>query len=89
MCTRWSPWAIPNMTPTPLFSGNPVVPVMAPEPPADVLPIGPGHPAAEINHLARGCDVRPLVADTLLDGEAPAFQVWARPREAKWTNCSP
>ncbi|MGV0991485.1 MAG: thioesterase family protein [Mycobacterium sp.] len=73
----------PEHDATPLFSGNPVTPVMALEPPADVLPIGPGHSAAEINHLARGCDIRPLVADTLLDGQAPAFQVWVRPREGE------
>lgn len=68
---------------TPLFAGNPVTPLMALEPPADVVPIGPGHPAAEINHLARGCDIRPQVTETLLDGQAPAFQIWARPRNGE------
>ena len=53
---------------------------MSPEPPADLLPIGPGHPAAEINNLARGCDIRPLVVESLTEGAPPAFQIWVRPR---------
>jgi hypothetical protein len=65
----------------PLFAGNPVAALMDTEPPADVPPIGPGHPAAEINHLARGCDIRPRVSETLFDGQAPAFQIWVRPRD--------
>lgn len=65
----------------PLFAGNPVTPVMAPEPPADVLPIGPGHSAAEINHLARGVDIRPMVVDSLAPGEAPVFRIWVRPKD--------
>lgn len=64
----------------PLFSHNPVTPLMDLEPPADVLPIGPGHPAAAINNLARGCDIRPLVVESVADGAAPTFQVWARPK---------
>ena len=67
----------------PLFAGNPVTPLMAVEPPADVLAIGPGHSAAEINHLARGCDIRPQVTETLLEGQAPAFQIWVRPRDGE------
>ena len=35
---------------------------MTPEPPPDIAPIGPGHPMAEINHLAAGCDIRPDMA---------------------------
>ena len=65
----------------PLFVDTSVARLMSPEPPADVLPIGPGHSAAEINHLARGCDIRPLVVEALEEGRAPAFQVWVRPRE--------
>ena len=67
----------------PLFSGSPVTALMDLEPPADVLPIGPGHSAEDINHLARGCDIRPLVSDTVLDGQAPAFQIWVRPRDGE------
>lgn len=65
----------------PLFSDNRVISLMSAQPPDDVLAIGPGHPAAAINNLARGCDIRPLVADVLREGEPPAFQVWARPKE--------
>ena len=34
----------------PLLSANPVVGLMAPEPPDDVAPIGPGHPLAGLHH---------------------------------------
>ena len=44
---------------TPLLSVNPVVPLMTPEPPPGLEPIGPGHPMEDIVHLARGCDIRP------------------------------
>ena len=64
-----------------MFADTSVARLMSPEPPTDVLPIGPGHSAAEINHLARGCDIRPLVVEALEEGRAPAFQVWVRPRE--------
>lgn len=65
----------------PLLSANPVVDLMAPEPPADVAPIGPGHRLAGLVHLADGCDVRPLVS-TLepTDGRPPVIQMWVRPR---------
>jgi hypothetical protein len=69
----------------PLLSANPVVGLMAPEPPEDIAPIGPGHPLAGLVHLGEGCDVRPLLS-TLAparDGEAgrpPVLQMWARPR---------
>ncbi|MGI9124714.1 MAG: thioesterase family protein [Mycobacterium sp.] len=65
----------------PLFSDTAVADLMSLEPPDHVLANGPGHPAEEINHLARGCDIRPLVVDAVADGQAPAFQVWARPRD--------
>jgi acyl-coenzyme A thioesterase PaaI-like protein len=67
----------------PLLSVNPVVELMAPEPPADVAPIGPGHPMAGLVHLAEGCDVRPLVS-TLepTEGRPPLIQMWVRPRDA-------
>ena len=64
----------------PLFSQNPVTALMGLEPPADVLPIGPGHPAAAINNLARGCDIRPLVVESVSEGAAPTFQIWVRPK---------
>ena len=70
----------PERDARPLFSLNPVVGLMDLEPPDDALPIGPGHPAAEINNLARGCDIRPLVVGSVTDGAAPAFQTWVRPK---------
>src|SRR6201998_3594035 len=66
----------------PLLSANPVVGLMAPEPPDDVAPIGPGHPLAGLVHLGEGCDVRPLLS-TLRpsdDGRPPVLQMWERPR---------
>jgi acyl-coenzyme A thioesterase PaaI-like protein len=65
----------------PLLSANPAVGLMAPEPPDDVAPIGPGHPLAGLVHLAEGCDVRPLIS-TLgpTDGRPPVIQMWVRPR---------
>jgi Thioesterase-like superfamily len=43
----------------PLLSVNPVIPLMQPESPPGLEPIGPGHPMADIVHLAHGCDIRP------------------------------
>ncbi len=66
----------------PLLSANPVMDLMAPEPPDDIAPIGPGHPLAGLVHLGEGCDVRPLLS-TLgpsTDGRPPVLQMWARPR---------
>ncbi|KKC02854.1 thioesterase family protein [Mycobacterium nebraskense] len=66
----------------PLLSANPVVDLMAPEPPDDVAPIGPGHPLAGLVHLGEGCDVRPVLS-TLgpsAGGGPPVIQMWARPR---------
>lgn len=67
-------------TAEPLLSDNPVTPLMSPEPPADIGPIGPGHPGAEINNLARGCDIRPAPLGTVVGGTAPVFMIWVRPR---------
>ena len=56
---------------------------MAPEPPDDVAPIGPGHPLAGLVHLGEGCDVRPVLS-TLRpsnEGRPPVIQMWARPRD--------
>lgn len=65
----------------PLLSVNPVTPVMSPEPPPGVEPIGPGHPAADINHLARGCDIRPDLTEILSETGAPVFKIWVRPKD--------
>jgi hypothetical protein len=43
----------------PPLSVNPVIPLMQPEPPLGLEPIGPGHRMADIVHLAHGCDIRP------------------------------
>jgi acyl-coenzyme A thioesterase PaaI-like protein len=65
----------------PLLSANPVVDLMAPEPPDDVAPIGPGHPLAGVVHLGEGCDVRPLLSTMRpSNGHPPMIQMWARPR---------
>lgn len=64
----------------PLFSDNLVNAVMSPEPPQDVVAIGPGHPGAEINNLARGCHLHPVVTEGVIDGDAPVFKIWARPK---------
>ncbi|ORB85361.1 hypothetical protein B1987_17940 [Mycobacterium kansasii] len=68
--------------PAPLLSANPVVDLMAPEPPEDIAPIGPGHPLAGLVHLGEGCDVRPLLStlERSADGRPPVIQMWARPR---------
>jgi acyl-coenzyme A thioesterase PaaI-like protein len=65
----------------PLLSANPVLDLMAPEPPDDVEPIGPGHPLAGLVHLGEGCDVRPLLSTMRPgNGHPPMIQMWARPR---------
>jgi len=67
----------------PLLSANPVVGLMAPEPPDDIDPIGPGHPLAGLVHLGEGCDVRPVLSSMApsVDGRPPVIQMWARPRD--------
>ncbi len=66
----------------PLLVANPVIGLMAAEPPPDLAPIGPGHPMAEINHLAAGCDIRPDLSSvwTHAPGQSPVIRVWVRPR---------
>ncbi len=75
----------------PLLSVNPVVPLMTPEPPPGVEPIGPGHPmaahrepGARLRHpsglttfgpRARGAQEAPLAA-----GGPPVIQYWVRPK---------
>ena len=68
----------------PLLSFNPVVPLMTPEPPPGLEPIGPGHPMEHIVHLAHGCDIRPALT-TLgprTDGGPPVIEMWVRPKGA-------
>jgi hypothetical protein len=67
----------------PLLADNPVTALMSPEPPADVPVIGPGHPGADINNLARGCDIHPVVTgpDAIgPDATGLAFKIWVRPK---------
>ena len=45
----------------PLLSANPVVGLMAPEPPTASTD-RPGHPLAGLVHLGEGCDVRPVLS---------------------------
>ena len=73
----------PGGSAVPLLSANPVLALMAPEPPDDVEPIGPGHPLAGLVHLGEGCDVRPMLSTMGLatDGRPPVIQMWARPRD--------
>jgi acyl-coenzyme A thioesterase PaaI-like protein len=71
----------------PLLSANPVLDLMAPEPPDDIEPIGPGHPLVGLVHLGEGCDVRPVLSTMQpspggFDGRQPMLQMWARPRGA-------
>jgi acyl-coenzyme A thioesterase PaaI-like protein len=69
----------------PLLSVNPVVSLMPSDPPPGLEPIGPGHPMADIVHLAHGCDIRPSLTTMAVqaDGaaEAPVIEYWVRPRE--------
>ncbi|MGV0578561.1 thioesterase family protein [Mycolicibacterium elephantis] len=66
----------------PLLSVNPVVPLMQPEPPPGLEPIGPGHPMADVVHLARGCDIRPSLTSFTprTDGGPPIIEYWVRPK---------
>jgi len=76
------PAGIGDVEGAPLLSANPVPGLMAPEPPDDIPPVGPGHPLAGLVHLAQGCDVRPLMSTMKPadDGCPPMIQMWARPR---------
>lgn len=67
----------------PLLSDNPVIPLMTPDPPPGLEPIGPGHPMADIVHLARGCDIRPSLTtmQPRSDGGPPVIEYWVRPRD--------
>ena len=65
----------------PLMSVQSAVRSMTPDPPDDVPAIGPGHPGATINNLARGCHIHPQVTETLAAGQAPEFRIWVRPKD--------
>ena len=73
---------IPEEQSEPLLMADPAIEVMTPEPPPDIAPIGPGHPMAEINHLAAGCDIRPDMASVWSHpvGRPPLTRIWVRPR---------
>ena len=73
----------PDGDTAPLLSANPVLDLMAPEPPDDIEPIGPGHPLAGLVHLGEGCEIRPLLSTMQrgATGRAPMLQMWARPRD--------
>jgi acyl-coenzyme A thioesterase PaaI-like protein len=75
----------PEHEAAPLLSANPVLDLMAPDPPDDVAPIGPGHPRADLVHLYEGCDIRPVLSAQRpvakgSAGRPPMMQMWARPR---------
>lgn len=68
----------------PLLSVNPVLPLMTPDPPPGLEPIGPGHPMADVVHLSRGCDIRPSLTSFAPrgDGGPPLIEYWVRPKDA-------
>ncbi len=74
---------VPEHDAPPLLSTNPVVPLMTPEPPPGLEPIGPGHRMADIVHLAHGCDIRPSLTTMAprSDGGPPVIEYWVRPRD--------
>ena len=73
----------------PLLSVNPVVPLMTPEPPPGLEPIGPGHPMEDIVHLAHGCDIRPSLTTFTprTDGGPPASSNTGSGRRASRPTC--
>jgi Thioesterase-like superfamily len=75
--------AEPEHDVAPLLSVNPVVALMTPDPPPGLESIGPGHPMADIVHLAHGCDIRPSLTTMAprADGGPPVIEYWVRPRE--------
>ena len=76
--------AEPEHDAPPLLSVNPVVPLMTPDPPPGLEPIGPGHPMADVVHLAHGCDIRPSLTtmEPRADGGPPVIEYWVRPKDA-------
>jgi hypothetical protein len=77
--------AEPEHDVAPLLSVNPVVALMTPDPPPGLEPIGPGHPMADIVHLAHGCDIRPSLTTMAprADGGPPVIEYWVRPKEGE------
>lgn len=73
----------------PLLSANPVTPLMSVEPPEHIEPIGPGHPAAAINNLARGCDIRPDLTRRAPNPVRRCSRSGCDPKTGRWTCCSP
>ena len=75
---------VPEHHVAPLLSFSPVVPLITPEPPPGLAPIGPGHPMADIVHLAEGCDIRPALTTygPRSDGGPPVIEMWVRPRDS-------
>jgi acyl-coenzyme A thioesterase PaaI-like protein len=75
--------AEPEHDAPPLLSVNPVIPLMTPDPPPGLEPIGPGHPMADVVHLAHGCDIRPSLTtmEPRADGGPPVIEYWVRPKE--------
>ncbi|CAN3126962.1 thioesterase family protein [Mycobacterium sp. smrl_JER01] len=73
---------VPEHHVPPLLSVNPVVPLMTPEPPPGLEPIGPGHSMADVVHLAHGCDIRPSLTtfSPRADGGMPVIEYWVRPK---------
>ncbi|GFM18487.1 MULTISPECIES: thioesterase family protein [Mycobacteriaceae] len=73
---------VPEHHVPPLLSDNPVVPLMTPEPPPGLEPIGPGHRMADIVHLAHGCDIRPSLTtfERRSDGGPPLIEYWVKPK---------
>lgn len=73
----------PEHEAAPLLVANPVVPLMTPDPPPGLESIGPGHPMADIVHLARGIDIRPSLTtmEPRSDGGPPVIEYWVRPRD--------
>lgn len=73
---------VPEHHVPPLLSDNPVVPLMTPEPPPGLEPIGPGHRMADVVHLAHGCDIRPSLTtfERRSDGGPPVIEYWVKPK---------
>lgn len=73
---------VPEHHVPPLLSDNPVVPLMPPEPPPGLEPIGPGHRMADIVHPAHGCDIRPSLTtfERRSDGGPPLIEYWVKPK---------
>lgn len=73
---------VPEHHVPPLLSDNPVVPLMTPEPPPGLEPIGPGHRMADVVHLAHGCDIRPSLTtfERRSGGGPPVIEYWVKPK---------